>query len=152
MVGATAGGADRPDGSNDAAHEAEPSAAPPARRRSSTRSPVCGTASRRPVERHAPAYAAIVRGGLGGADGEVLAIADRVRDELTRRLVAALSGPRPSKALRLAVRGWRGYGEAVALEWVEHRPVSRARAVALMMAALEATLGAVGERSPTSAD
>jgi len=100
------------------------------------------------VERHATAYAGIVRGGLGGADAEVLAIADRVRDELTRRIVETISPGRPSRELRLGVRGWQGYCEAVALDWVERRQVARSRAVELMMAALGATVDAAGVPRP----
>ena len=100
------------------------------------------------VERHAGAYAGVMRGGLGGADAEVLAIADRVRDELTRRIIEAISPGRPSRELRLGVRGWQGYCEAVALDWVGRRQVPRDRAVALMMAVLGATLDAAGVPRP----
>jgi AcrR family transcriptional regulator len=77
------------------------------------------------VETHARGFVSLMRGGIG-SDSEVRAIVDGVRETLTAGVLeglreAGVSGP----LLRLAVRGWIGFVEAVSLEWIERGEPSR---------------------------
>jgi AcrR family transcriptional regulator len=77
------------------------------------------------VETHARGFVSLMRGGIG-SDSEVRAIVDGVREALTVGVLAGLREAgveRPS--LRLVVRGWIGFVEAVSLEWIERGEPSR---------------------------
>jgi AcrR family transcriptional regulator len=89
------------------------------------------------VEHHARGYATLLRGGIG-SDAEVRAIVDDARRTFAQRIVDAIGaeGGAVTPAVRLAVRGWIGYVEAVVLEWVEHRALSRDEVRALLAHAL----------------
>ncbi len=73
------------------------------------------------VERHARQYTALMRGGIG-SDKQVAAIVEQTRAAIIERVLSAPelatrdTGPDPM--LRLAVRGWVGFVEATALEWI----------------------------------
>ena len=95
------------------------------------------------VEDHADAYRAVLRGGIGN-DSAVVAIADRVRDT-ARALILASAPVEVTEEVRLAVRGWIGFVEAVSLEWVRTRTPSRAELVRLLTDTLTATLERWGE-------
>ncbi len=97
------------------------------------------------VEERAPAYRAVLRGGIG-ADPEVQAIADRFRDAVYERVVQ-LFDRRPDPPLRSVLRGWIGFVEAASLDWIEHRDLGRseladmlARALPALSAVADATL------------
>ncbi len=93
------------------------------------------------VETHARGFVSLMRGGIG-SDGEVRAIVDGVREALTARRAggAAEAGvERPS--LRLAVRGWIGFVEAVSLEWIERGEPSREEVAELARSQLLAATG-----------
>src|SRR4051794_30180663 len=77
------------------------------------------------VEGHARGFVSLMRGGIG-SDAEVRAIVDGVRESLASGVLeglaeAGVEGP----TLRLAVRGWIGFVEAVSLEWIERGEPSR---------------------------
>src|SRR5205823_11378021 len=69
------------------------------------------------VEDHAAAYQAVLRGAIG-SDPEVAAIADGFRATMYERIVAPIPEAELARELRLAVKGWIGFVEAVSLEWV----------------------------------
>ena len=92
------------------------------------------------VENHARGFVSLMRGGIG-SDSEVRAIVDGVRETLTVGVLdglreAGVSGP----MLRLAVRGWIGFVEAVSLEWIERREPSRAEVAELARSQLLAAI------------
>ena len=92
------------------------------------------------VENHARGFVSLMRGGIG-SDAEVRAIVDGVRETLTVGVLeglreAGVSGP----MLRLAVRGWIGFVEAVSLEWIERREPSRAQVAELARSQLTAAI------------
>jgi len=77
------------------------------------------------VEKHARAYGALMRGGVG-VDKQVSAVIEKTRAAFVERFFSApelraIVTPK----LRLAVRGWIGFVEATALEWLESRELGR---------------------------
>src|SRR4051812_15631655 len=95
------------------------------------------------VEGHARGFVSLMRGGIG-SDDEVRAIVDGVRETLAAGVLEGLAqtgvdGP----MLRLAVRGWIGFVEAVSLEWLELREPSRAQVCELARAQLLAAVAGV---------
>lgn len=72
------------------------------------------------VASHAPAYAALLRSGVG-ADAQVARIVDETREAFVARLVegAAVVGRGP--LVRVALRGCVGFVEAATLAWIERR-------------------------------
>ena len=77
------------------------------------------------VEAHAAPYAALIRGGIG-SDPEVASVVEETRAEYIERLREGLpSSLASTPILRAALRGWLGFVEAVALEWIDRRDVSR---------------------------
>jgi AcrR family transcriptional regulator len=89
------------------------------------------------VEQHARGYATLLRGGIG-SDAEVRAIVDEARRTFAQRILDAIDaeGGTVTPAVRLAVRGWIGYVEAVILEWVERGELSRDEVRGLLAQAL----------------
>ena len=87
------------------------------------------------VEDHAAAYQAVLRGAIG-SDPEVAAIADGFRATMYERIVAPIPEAELARELRLAVKGWIGFVEAVSLEWVAHRRPRRAVLVDLLTSEL----------------
>lgn len=69
------------------------------------------------IAHHGQGYVALMRGGIG-TDDEVRAILDANRDAFADRLLGGLEGE-PGPVVRLAVRGYVGYVEAVSLAWLE---------------------------------
>jgi AcrR family transcriptional regulator len=95
------------------------------------------------VEARASAYLALMRSGIG-TDPEVLGILDEAREVIVRRiLVDGVGVESPTPLQRLALRGWVGSVEAVALDWLERRQVSRERVVNLLRAGLWATVASL---------
>jgi AcrR family transcriptional regulator len=95
------------------------------------------------VETHRTGYITLTRGGIG-SDPEVRGIVDGAREAIAERLLAGLPGE-ADELQRLAVRGWLGFVEAAALEWLERGSPSR-EAVRRLCA--EAFLGALAAAGP----
>lgn len=93
------------------------------------------------VERHAAAYAALLRGGIG-TDPAVAAVVERTRAEFVTRALSSIEPPPHPPRLRLTLRGWVGFVEATSLDWVEHRDVTRDELRELLLTALLALLAA----------
>jgi AcrR family transcriptional regulator len=91
------------------------------------------------VERHGQAYVALMRGGVG-SDREVTRILDQTRGEFVERAMAKLP-MKPTPVARLAFRGWIGFIEALATEWLLHAPVPRAEVCSMAEFALLALIG-----------
>lgn len=70
------------------------------------------------VERHGQAYVALMRAGIG-YDPEVATILDRTRTAFVARI--ALEVAATPRLVRTAMRGWIGFVEATALDWLERR-------------------------------
>lgn len=101
------------------------------------------------VERHAQAYATLLRSGIG-ADAEVLAIVETTRQRLVGRLLEGLGLDAPRPHFRTALRGWIGMVEGASLDWLDHRDVSRAHLVEMLAAALEGAIATAARLDPAS--
>jgi AcrR family transcriptional regulator len=93
------------------------------------------------VERHASAYATLLRSGVG-ADPEVLAIVEGTRERFAARLLAGAGLPATSPPVRVAVRGWIGFVEAAVLDWIDHRDLTPPALADLCAQVLMTTLAA----------
>lgn len=93
------------------------------------------------VGRRSNTYAALLRSG--GADPKVNAIVEKARGAFLERLlgnVRARGGGRKTAELRAALRGWIGFVEALALDWIDHHDVGEDALVRLSIDALSAVL------------
>jgi AcrR family transcriptional regulator len=101
------------------------------------------------VDAHAPAYAALMRGGIG-SDPEVARIIDETRAKMCDRLLRELPEVVPTPLIRTAIRGWLGFCEATSLEWIDRRAVRRAQIRDLMFEVLLATIPIAARAEPTT--
>jgi AcrR family transcriptional regulator len=77
------------------------------------------------VSDHAPAFISLLRSGIG-ADVEVARIVDDTREAFLVRLLEEAPVEKPSPLVRVALRGWVGFVESAAVEWLaSERPVER---------------------------
>jgi AcrR family transcriptional regulator len=83
------------------------------------------------VERYGQAYVALMRGGIG-SDPEVARILDRTRTAIVNRILADVPEEAVTPLLRTALRGWIGFVEAAAIDWLSRREVPRAELAALL--------------------
>jgi AcrR family transcriptional regulator len=90
-----------------------------------------------PLERLNASIDAYLRHGIG-SDPEVRALVDEHRRVNAQRIFDAISeqGGDLTPAIRLAVRGWIGFVEAVTLDWAEKREISRDEVRALLVQTL----------------
>jgi AcrR family transcriptional regulator len=96
------------------------------------------------VETHAESYAALLRGGIG-SDTRVERIVEETRQAFIERLFAGLPMTARLPVVRAAMRGWLGFVEAVALDWIDHRDVPKESLRDVMSAVLfEALRAAAG--------
>jgi AcrR family transcriptional regulator len=94
------------------------------------------------VERHAVAYVALFRGGIG-CDAEVREIVESTRRGFLERLLSRVDFGASSAAARNAFRGYIGFVEAAVLDWVERREVDRERLRKLCIRIAQATASAL---------
>jgi len=93
------------------------------------------------VEEHAAGYSALLRGGIG-SDPEILKIVELTRTHILKVILAELpEGVREAPLMRTALRGWIGFVEDIALDWIDHHDVSRAELKALALKTLAHLLG-----------
>ncbi|MEW5849761.1 MAG: TetR/AcrR family transcriptional regulator [Myxococcota bacterium] len=74
------------------------------------------------VQENGPAYAALLRGGIGN-DAAVGRIVEDTRKRFIKRLLADVGVEQPGPRLRAALRGWLGFVEATAVDHVDHQDV-----------------------------
>lgn len=87
------------------------------------------------VERHAQAYLALLRGGVG-ADAQVATIIDSVRQTYVKRILQNFpGGVRLSPSSQIAISGWVGFVEATSVAWLEQRTMERDQLCDLAIAA-----------------
>jgi AcrR family transcriptional regulator len=88
------------------------------------------------VETNAEGYRTVHQGGIG-ADPEVHAIIERSKGRNIQRILDGITvGAQAPEVLRLAVRGWLGFMEAVCLDWLQTRNVPREELRDLFVAVL----------------
>jgi len=87
------------------------------------------------VDRHAKAYLALLRGGVG-VDAQVASIMDTVRQTYIQRILHNLAGNTPlAPAQLIAINGWVGFVEAISVSWLERREISQEELCELAVAA-----------------
>jgi AcrR family transcriptional regulator len=89
------------------------------------------------AENHAQAFRGVLEGGVG-SDAEVRQIVEEIRTLYIERILAALSIQSPSPILRLALRGWVGFGEAATVQWLGRRDFARADLSRMLIGTLNA--------------
>ncbi len=87
------------------------------------------------AKRHAPAYLALLRGGIG-SDPEVTAVIEETRTTLGARVIARMPEGSVTPLVRVAVRGWIGFVETIAIDWLTDRRIAKAEIVRLACAVL----------------
>jgi len=97
------------------------------------------------VERRAVAYGTLLRAGVG-SDPVAKELVDATRERILVQMrddLAPVIGDRVApRIVRAALRGWFGYVEALALDWIDHRDLTREELVSLSARALESALPA----------
>jgi hypothetical protein len=73
-----------------------------------------------------------MRGGIG-SDPEVAEILEESRNAFARRILADVPAELAGGLLPLALRGWLGFVEATAIEWVTHRAATRDQVVGMLV-------------------
>lgn len=101
------------------------------------------------VEERAASYAGLLRGGLAG-DEEIREIVESTREAFVERMLEEIGVGRASLRLRLAVRGWVGFAEAVVLSWIGRREVGRRQVADVLLVAARALLGELEAIGPAS--
>jgi AcrR family transcriptional regulator len=94
------------------------------------------------VERHAPAYVALFRGGIG-YDPEVSEIVESTRRRFLERLLSRVDFGVFEPRARNAFRGYIGFVEAAVLDWVDRRTVEREKLRDVCLRIAEATAKAL---------
>ena len=93
------------------------------------------------VRRRREGYLTVMQGGMG-ADPEVRALVDRMRQRVVQRLLDGLGIENPNPRLLVGLRGWIGALEGLVLAWLETDRVADDEVVTLGIATLEAMLPA----------
>ena len=88
------------------------------------------------VEAQAVNYTALMHGGLG-ADKEVLAIVERIREAVVSRILTGLGLEPPQPVFRAAARSWVGSVEAASLNWLREGETSKEEAESLAEEGIE---------------
>jgi AcrR family transcriptional regulator len=87
------------------------------------------------VDRHAKAYVALLRGGVG-VDTQVASIMDNVRQTYVQWVTENIVHGHPLTPMqRIAVNGWVGFVEATSIAWLEQRDTEQDDLCRLAMAA-----------------
>lgn len=101
------------------------------------------------VDEHARAYATLLRAGMGG-DAVVHEIVEATRGRFIATIRAELASlaattPPDARLVRVAVRGWIGLLEAIALDWIDHRDLGHDALVALATRAIGLVVAVAGD-------
>jgi len=100
------------------------------------------------VERHGPAFVILMRGGIG-SDRDVAAILERTRNAFVDRILDDLPAELDTPLVRTALRGWIGFVEAVAIEWILKHEVDKDDLIQMITEAFRASV-AGGAAPPSS--
>lgn len=101
------------------------------------------------VQRHQPAYVALMRGGLG-ADPQVVEILEDTRSIFVDRILVNLPPEAIVPLMRTALRGWIGFVEATALDWASQQHLDAAELVSLLSGVLfDVVARATGPMDPS---
>lgn len=103
------------------------------------------------VDARAPAYRALMHGGIG-RDREVAALVEDVRSRFLHRLLVGAGLAETHPIHRVAMRGWLGAVEAMSLDWLTHRDLARDALEALLLATLAETVRRAADLDPAPAD
>ncbi len=76
------------------------------------------------VEEHERAYVALMRGGIG-FDDEVSRICEESRELILVRMLQGVDGHTVSPMVHHVLRGWIGFAEATAIDWITTKKVPR---------------------------
>jgi AcrR family transcriptional regulator len=104
------------------------------------------------VEDHAPGFIALLRGGLTSRTGEVGEIVDRIRQMPLSRILLAFGIDEPGPVLRITLRSWMSAVETAALDWLEHRDLTRDQLERLLLDQHVALLRMAGRHDPEVAE
>ncbi|MDJ1131325.1 TetR/AcrR family transcriptional regulator [Streptomyces iconiensis] len=100
------------------------------------------------AQHHQAAYRTIVTGGVGH-DAQVLAIRDRVREQLLSTIAEGAWGRTDIPPLaRTALVGWLSSVEGVTLDWIAHQELPRETVCDLVIRTLRRTLAVIEEFEP----
>lgn len=102
------------------------------------------------VKRHAKAYVALLRGGVG-VDPEVASIVDSVRQTYAQLLLQNIPGDLALTPVQtLAIRGWIGFVEAISVAWLEQRNATQEELCELAISALTMIIMQPSEHAPVT--
>ena len=85
------------------------------------------------AQRHRPAYLALMRGGIG-SDPEVTAVVEATRATLAARAIERMPAATVTPIVRVAVRGWIGFVETTAIDWLTDHSIPKDEIVRLSCA------------------
>jgi AcrR family transcriptional regulator len=77
------------------------------------------------VEDHAAGFVALLRGGPAYRSGDVGEVLDGMRRLVMNRISASIGVEHPGPVLRITLRSWVASVETAALDWLEHRDLTR---------------------------
>lgn len=95
------------------------------------------------AEENARTYTALHRSGIG-VDAEISEILESSRWVVIGRVLDALDLKKPPAKIRIALRGWIGFTEAVTLEWLEKQELKKEELRKLLVQQLGLTLATAG--------
>jgi AcrR family transcriptional regulator len=99
------------------------------------------------AKRHGAAYLALMRGGIG-SDPEVTAVIEQTRATLGARVLERMPEGSVTPLVRVAVRGWIGFVETIAIDWLTDRRIAKAEIVRLACAVLFDAVAQAGVPRP----
>lgn len=91
------------------------------------------------LEEKAELYRGLMRGGVG-VDPEALAVVQWARERTLEHILAHLHLPQPGPRLRVLLNGWLGFTEAACLNWLDHRDLTRAEMLDVLVASFDGVL------------
>lgn len=100
------------------------------------------------VEDHAAGFVALLRGGPAYRSGEVGEVLDGMRGLVMSRILAAIGVERPGPILRITLRSWVASVETAALDWLEHRDLTREELEKLLIDHHVVLLNVAANRDP----
>ncbi len=100
------------------------------------------------VEDHAAGFVALLRGGPAYRSGEVGEVLDGMRGLVMSRIIAAIGVERPGPILRITLRSWVASVETAALDWLEHRDLTREELEKLLIDHHVVLLNVAARRDP----